>query len=610
MIPVWNDQQVIDFEYRYCNREFYRYTGMSETQLLGRRVSSSPVISDPSARKKLFSELLQTFESGERMQAWINNPDLKKYYSYTRNRVEGGVLTVLQDRTEEHLMMQKLEEQKRLTDNILKHSSNAITVGEAIRDGEGKIVDFRTVLVNEAAVRFTGIAREVYLSRSGGELDPGFPQSEYFRHCVQCMETGEPFITQYRLDPTDRWLEVSVSRMDASRQIYMFTDITPMKQAQLDQERAARKLAEIINRTQTGIFTAAPVRDAAGGVIDFQFVTVNHSFAQYRQASPEDMVGTTLSQWFPDYLQNGLFDTYRQTYLAAEPRRFDFHYNADGVDAWIDLLCTRFENELLVTFTDYTPIKNLQIGTQSLVEALQRSNANLEEFAHAASHDLQEPLRKIHFFTERLQQDLKGGLSPAQDSLFERITRASERMSRLVEDLLTYSRLSLTPPEQEEVPLDEKVESILADLELQIEEAGARIVADPLPVVRGYRRQLQQLFHNLLANALKYARPGVHVEVEIRTRPVSGAAFPVQVPAERRLDGFHLIEVRDNGIGFEPQYAEKIFQLFQRLHGRNEYAGTGIGLSIARRVVNNHRGFLWAEGRPGEGAVFRILLPA
>ncbi len=611
MLPLWNDQsQVIDFEYRYCNREFYRYTGVRPEAIIGQRVSSSPIISDPAARAKLFQELLRTLETGERMQAWINNPDLRKYYSYTRNKVADGVLTVLQDRTEEHLMMQQLEEQKHLMDKILLHSSNAITVGEAIRDASGRIVDFRTVLVNDAAVRFTGISRDVYLARTGGELDPNFPGSDYFRLCVHCMETGEPAIAQYCLEPGGRWLEVTVSRMDEQRQIYIFTDITPIKQAQLEQARAARKLEEIVNRTQSGVFTATPLKDENGTITDFSFVTVNRAFARYRAADPPDLVGTPLSQWFAEYLHNGLFAIYRQTYLEQELRRFDFHYQSDGIDIWIDLLCTRFDDELLVTFTDYTPIKNLQLESASLVEALQRSNANLEEFAHAASHDLQEPLRKIHFFTERLRNEMNGRLDPAQESMFERITRASERMSLLVDDLLTYSRLSLTPPEKEAVSLDGKLRAILTDLELQIEETGAKVEWEPLPVVQGYRRQLQQLFHNLLANALKYRRPDIPVQIRIATRLVRGADFPQQVPADRADDSFHLIEVRDNGIGFEPHYAERIFQLFQRLHGREEYAGTGIGLSIARRVVSNHRGFLWAEGAPDAGARFFILLPA
>ena len=162
MTPVFgDDQQIIDFEYRYCNQEFYTYTGLEPKIVIGNKVSNSPAVSDTETRRKLFDELRNTYEDGHRRQMWIYNPHLNKYYSYTRNRVAGGVLTVLQDRTEEHRMMQQLEEQKRLMDSILTHSSNAISVGKMIRDESGKIIDIKTVLVNDAAVKFTGIPKEV-----------------------------------------------------------------------------------------------------------------------------------------------------------------------------------------------------------------------------------------------------------------------------------------------------------------------------------------------------------------------------------------------------------------------------------------------------------------
>ena len=235
---------------------------------------------------------------------------------------------------------------------------------------------------------------------------------------------------------------------------------------------------------------------------------------------------------------------------------------------------------------------------------LERSNANLEEFAHAASHDLKEPIRKIHYFTSRLKDRLQNRLNEEEAALFAPIERSTERMSELIDDLLLYSHVSQRPHKKESVDLNIKLHRVLEDLELDIQQKGALVQAGPLPIVSGYRRQLQQLFHNLITNALKYSKAGITPRIRIASSQVS--AHEAGLPGD---DPYHLIEFRDNGIGFEQEYAEKIFHMFTRLHGKNDYSGTGVGLSIAKKVVENHGGYISAEGMPEEGAVFKIYLP-
>ena len=232
---------------------------------------------------------------------------------------------------------------------------------------------------------------------------------------------------------------------------------------------------------------------------------------------------------------------------------------------------------------------------------LERSNANLEEFAYAASHDLKEPIRKIHYFTARLKDQLSGRLSAAESALFTPIERSTQRMNELIDDLLQYSHVSQRPHKKEMVDLNLKLKLILEDLEVDIREKNAVIHIGNLPWVNGYRRQLQQLFHNLITNALKYSKPDIPPQIVISS---------LLVPGSSTAEAYHRIEFRDNGIGFEQEYAEKIFHMFTRLHGRNEYSGTGVGLSIAKKVVENHNGYISATGVTGEGAVFCIHLPA
>lgn len=260
-----------------------------------------------------------------------------------------------------------------------------------------------------------------------------------------------------------------------------------------------------------------------------------------------------------------------------------------------------FEEELNIQ------VRQRTLELQNKNAELQRSNQSLEEFAHAASHDLKEPIRKIHFFTDRLKSQLLQRLTEEEKATFQRIEVATQRMTLLIDDLLQYSHVAYAPQQKEWIDLNAKIGKVLEDLELDIQNKGATIDAGPLPTVMGYRRQLQQMFQNLVSNALKYSKDDVPPHITISSEVVPKTATPILSNA--CADHYYLIRVRDNGIGFEQENAEKIFQMFQRLHGKNEYNGTGVGLSIARKVAENHNGIITAEGIPGVGATFNIYLP-
>jgi light-regulated signal transduction histidine kinase (bacteriophytochrome) len=243
------------------------------------------------------------------------------------------------------------------------------------------------------------------------------------------------------------------------------------------------------------------------------------------------------------------------------------------------------------------------------VEDLKRSNQNLEEFAYAASHDLKEPMRKIELFSDRLKDRLQDKLSAEDKGFFGRILHATHRMNTLIDDLLMYSHVSRGAVREEEVDLNQKLKLVLEDLELEVEEKKASVRVDPLPTIKGHRRQFQQLFQNLISNALKYNRPGVPPTVHISATVVKGKDTEHPIAQEYGDKQFYLIEVKDNGIGFNQEDAERIFHVFTRLHGNAEYKGTGVGLSIVRKVVENHNGYIWAQSKEGDGATFKVLLP-
>jgi signal transduction histidine kinase len=237
-------------------------------------------------------------------------------------------------------------------------------------------------------------------------------------------------------------------------------------------------------------------------------------------------------------------------------------------------------------------------------EELTRSNRELEDFAFVASHDLQEPLRKIRAFGDRLMSTYGQELDGKGVDYIERMKTAAERMSNLISDLLEFSRISTRGKEFIEVDLETVMTDILGDLEIAIQESSSQIKADKLPVIQGDKGQMYQLFLNLLSNAIKFrkadAAPQISIGYERETTNdlLTGAA----------LD-WHVITISDNGIGFEQEFADKIFVPFQRLHGRSEYKGTGIGLAVCRRIVDRHGGNISAVSELGTGTVFTVKIP-
>lgn len=245
-----------------------------------------------------------------------------------------------------------------------------------------------------------------------------------------------------------------------------------------------------------------------------------------------------------------------------------------------------------------SPQSSVEQELQRLNEELSRSNADLERFAAVASHDLQEPLRKIRAFGDRLATKYADDLPERGQDYLERMLSAASRMSRLIDSLLTFSRLATKEGPFEMVDLDEILAEVVADLEVRIEENDGRVEVGELPVIEADPNQMRQLFQNLVGNALKFHREGVPPRVRITCERVADE------PDER-----YRIVVEDNGIGFDEKYLDRVFDVFQRLHGRGVYEGTGMGLAICRRIVERHGGEITATSTPGGGSTFIITLP-
>jgi PAS domain S-box-containing protein len=269
----------------------------------------------------------------------------------------------------------------------------------------------------------------------------------------------------------------------------------------------------------------------------------------------------------------------------------------DGTAFPIEIMLSPLESAegILVTaaIRDISVRKAAELHLLQTVEELNRSNEELGQFAYIASHDLQEPLRMVASYTQLLSRRYKGQLDTDADEFIAFAVDGASRMQRLIDDLLAYSRVGTKGQDLLATSSEEALEQALLNLRGAIEESGALVTHDPLPTVLADEMQLVQLFQNLVGNAIKYQDPGVP---------------RVHISAARNSGKKWIFAVNDNGLGIDPQYFEKIFGVFQRLHGRDEFAGTGIGLAICKKIVERHGGSISVESQPGKGSTFRFAL--
>ena len=256
---------------------------------------------------------------------------------------------------------------------------------------------------------------------------------------------------------------------------------------------------------------------------------------------------------------------------------------------------------------DITQLKEYERELERKINDLELSNAELEEFAYVASHDLQEPLRKIVIFSERLGNQLSQSVDEEALNYLKRMMNAAQNMRVLIDNLLEFSRVNRKEGRFERTDLSEILKDSETELEFEIEASDTGIIPGPLPVLEVIPLQIRQLFNNLLLNAIKFRKAGSKSTITIASREVT----PKEVKDLGLNDSVRYFEISisDTGIGFEQQYAERIFQIFTRLNGKSEYPGTGIGLAICKKIIDNHGGHISARGNLGQGAIFSFILP-
>lgn len=525
----------------------------------------------------------------------------------------GGCMDIHDQKTFSEQLERKVEERtqqlkrsEQFLQAILNTAGDSIASYEAVRNEAGKIMDFRIAYSNEDTFSQVGKSGAEIVGRTCREVYPGIFRNGVFEKLVRCIETGEPDTYQIdlRRDGQIFWFDASIEKLGDS--------VTVTARNISDELKADLKLKDLNRqlKIQNSIFKHSEENAGMGSYAwnvatnelecsDNLFRLVGYAPREFTPSFEQ-----ILSFLHPDDRHQAIRDGIRayetkvivqNTYRVITKNGSVRHFRLSGNFIRED------DNQLMIgALQDVTKDIELNDTLHQKNMELRRNNEELASFSYVASHDLQEPLRKIRAFSSRIMEKESQYFSENTRDYFSRIIAASARMQKLIEALLSYSGTSGVNFKLVYTDLNLIMDEVKSDLEELISEKGAVVEVDKLPSLNVIPVQFHQLMQNLISNGIKYSSPERAPVVRVTSQMTEASEDGV----------FWQISVADNGIGFDQRYENRIFDLFQRLHGRNEYEGTGIGLAICKKIAQNHHGYIVAEGTPGVGSVFHVFIPA
>ena len=499
---------------------------------------------------------------------------------------------VARDVTEQKGAEQALAASEARYRELFESMNEGFALCEIVLDDAGRPVDYRFLAVNPAFDAMTGFAADTAVGRLISELQPGLQPVWIERYgCVALTGTPERFV-EYSA-PLGRWFDIYAFSPAPGRFASLFRDVT-------EEREVADALVESeanMARAQTAAHLGNWKWDLATNVL---FCSDEH--CRLYGLAPGDYPLETFIDLVHEDDRQVVRDALAETVNKGTPYDVECRVvRQDGAERVLHGEGEAIRDRdgrvtgLFGIAQDITERKKAEEALREYAEDLQRSNEDLERFAYVASHDLQEPLRPIVSFSQLLERRYKGRLDADADEYIAFIVEGGNRMQALILDLLAYSRANSIHLERHPTDVEAVVASVERSLDHQLREAGAVITRDPLPTVMADPIQLEQVFVNLVSNAIKFRRPDVPLRVHVGIR---------------REDDLWEFSVVDNGIGIEEQYFDQLFVIFKRLHTRDAYPGTGIGLPIVERIVDRHGGRVRVESVPGEGSTFFFTLPA
>ena len=492
--------------------------------------------------------------------------------------------------------------------NVIDNSLDGIMAFRAIRGVDKKIVDFEWILANSVSLATLYGSGQTLLGRRLLEVSPPAATDGLFEMYRDVVESGVPsqIERQFVTEGVNTWYNITVVKLEDGC-VVTFSDITGQKlQRTLIEEREVLlKDAELvanlgswrwIRKTDELIWSDGLYRIL--GKSPESYTPSWSSFTDNVRLEDRPAVRMFLSE------------------LKGAPAvaRLEYRIEIDDNTRYLAMVLKPIQESsvlqpnVLGTVIDITERKLYENQLKQYTSELKRSNEDLEQFAYVASHDLQEPLRKIRAFGDLATKSLSKGEAVRVDYV-QRMQSAAARMQVLIEDLLLFSRVSRSGNLSERIPMQSLMDEVLDDINEQVRREHAVVQVGPLPDIIGDRTQIRRLFQNLITNAIKFHKPDQRPEVSVSGRVMRYSDIFNEYKIAVSQREWACFVVKDNGIGFEEKYAEKIFNIFQRLHGRNEYEGTGIGLSICRKIVSNHQGHIIAQSVENVGSEFIIILP-
>lgn len=528
-----------------------------------------------------------------------------------------GLLLSLVDRTDQH----RAKVMRRQVEQRFDALVDTISEGVILMDGRGVFRD-----CNDAAQNILGRpTTDIVGSRFDDDVwnglrEDGSPMPNvefpFWRAYIERETVPGEVMGIYPPDAPPRWINVNAQPLfhEGEEEPYAvlicFDDITDKKLKEEALQTSRDLLSSVLSSSLDGITVLSAVRDADDAMVDFECELVNPQAEKLLGHTADDLIGHRVGRIMPEQEEKGLIGGYRSVVETGEPFETEVQYQVAGEERWFQVMAVSVGDGVAVTFRDISERKEAAQAMAAANAKLERRNRALRDFAYIASHDLQEPLRKIRSFSNLVLDDYAEAIDETGADYLARMQDAAERMSQLINDLLVYSRITTQAQPFEPVDLEEIATNVRNDLDLQIADVDGTVTIGDLPTVEADPTQIRQLIQNLIGNGLKFHRPDEtpHVQVEASVEPVAE-----DLQQSGRLDAtcteMCRLRITDNGIGFEESHTDRIFSPFKRLHGREEYEGTGMGLAICRRIVERHGGDITAESIPGEGTTFTVLLP-
>lgn len=546
----------------------------------------------------------------------------KPFYENTAGSAS-GIISVGLDVTEKVLAKQQVAESEKRYRTLFNSMDQGFCIIEMLFDEHNTAVDYRFVETNPVFEKQAGLKNAV--GKTMRELASDMEQ-RWFETYGYVAKTGEPVRFTQEAKALQKWFDVYAFRMagsETNQVAVLFTDITEKKKWEESLRNHSALIHAIANNATSTLFMMDQ-----DGMCTFINSTGEKMLGYTAEEFKERPMHELVHHHRPDgsfypreecLLEKAMRDgvtikAHKELFFRKDGSSFPALCSASPLMSNGEIVSAVIEvRDITLEIAAEQALRNnaieLEHKVQERTEELRMTNEQLKQFAYAASHDLQEPLRKINFFLDRLLNNIGASLSEDNRQLAQRIVTTTGRMRSLIDDLLNYSNTTLGATMFGEVDLMTVVKDVLSDMEATTIEKNAAISLQQLPQVKGDPRQLRQLFQNLIGNALKYHKKGETPKVQISSSIIRGEQADTSIPIEKKTNIFYEISIKDNGIGFDQDDAERIFRLFHRLHGKAEYEGTGVGLAIVQKVVENHHGFISAEGKPNEGATFKLLLP-